>query len=324
MNIYLYCVLLSFGFFSYSFHPKLFLKQSIQLCMKKSKSHQSGLLYNFVHTPVYKPKTINQEKYVDYLNNYDSKIIIAIGPAGTGKTMFACQHAISQLKNDKIQKIIITRPLIPVEEDIGFLPGNIQHKMDPWLKPIYDVFLQTYSKQELQHLLHNEIIEICPLAFMRGRTFKNSFIIADEMQNSSPNQMKMMTTRIGDNSRMVITGDLKQSDILKENGLSNLIDSINYYKQVKQLETIAQVEFDTNDIERSDIVKTLIDIYTFNQSINSILPTASNSSININSIYDLKTKQRVPVPVNTTLDAAVIPNDHITENYYKFISFMER
>jgi phosphate starvation-inducible PhoH-like protein len=312
MNSYIFYIFLSFGLFSFSFQPKQLLKQSIQLLMKKSKIPNSELYNSLSKNTFYTPKTNNQKLYVDSLTNEDNKIIIAIGPAGTGKTLFACQHAISQLKSDKIQKIIITRPVISVEEELGFLPGNIQNKMDPWLKPIYDVFLQTYNSYELKSLIQHEIIEICPLAFMRGRTFKNAFLIADEMQNSSPNQMKMLTTRIGDNSKMVITGDLNQSDLLKENGLSNLINNINNYNQFEKIEMITQIYFDTDDIQRSDIVKKLIEIYDFNIIDNN----------NNNSIYDLK-QQKYIFNKNTT-DSAIIPNNHITENYYKFLTFMER
>jgi phosphate starvation-inducible PhoH-like protein len=179
-------------------------------------------------TYIYNARTKNQEKYIDYLNDDDNKLIIAVGPAGTGKTLFACLKAISQLRNGEINKLVITRPVVTVEEDIGFLPGNIVKKMDPWTRPIFDLFLEFFSKTELDNYINANIIEISPLAFMRGRTFKNSFIIADEMQNSSPNQMKMLTTRIGINSKMVITGDLKQTDILKENGLNDLVNKINY------------------------------------------------------------------------------------------------
>ena len=177
----------------------------------------------------YKPKNPNQQLYVKCLNDYNHKIVVAIGPAGTGKTMFACQKAINLLKIEQINKIVITRPIVTVEEEIGFLPGNIVKKMDPWTKPIFDIFLEQFSKTELDLMLYSGKIEICPLGFMRGRTFKNSFIIADEMQNSSPNQMKMLTTRIGDNSRMIITGDLKQTDISKDNGLNDFVFKLRNY-----------------------------------------------------------------------------------------------
>ena len=140
------------------------------------------------------------------------KIVLGMGPAGTGKTFIACHTAVEQLKSTKIEKIIITRPIVSVEENMGFLPGSINEKMDPFTRPIFDVLSSSYDKKEIQLLIKKNIIEISPLGFMRGRTFDNAFIIADEMQNSSPNQMKMLLTRIGENSKLVITGDLEQSD----------------------------------------------------------------------------------------------------------------
>ena len=139
-------------------------KKGLKLMMKKGATPTFHL---------YSPKSANQETYVKYLNDDGNKIIISCGPAGTGKTLFACQKAITQLKTQEIDKIVITRPVVTVEEDIGFLPGNIIKKMDPWTKPLFDIFLEYYSKSELDLMLNNCKIEICPLAFMRGRTFKN-------------------------------------------------------------------------------------------------------------------------------------------------------
>ena len=185
--------------------------QKINIHMKKSNHN------------ICNPKSYNQEQYLKYLKDPSVKILFVVGPAGSGKTYLACNEAIQLLKNGFINKIILTRPLVPVEEDIGFLPGNIIKKMDPWTKPIIDIFEEKYSKQEIEKLIHNNIIEISPLAFMRGRTFKNAYIIADEMQNSSPNQMLMLTTRIGENSKMIITGDLKQSDKPDISGLNDFL-----------------------------------------------------------------------------------------------------
>jgi phosphate starvation-inducible PhoH-like protein len=218
----------------------------------------------------YNPKTINQQRYVGYLNNDDNKIIIAHGPAGTGKTLFACLKSIEQLKSHEIDKIVITRPLVTVEEELGFLPGNILKKMDPWTKPIFDIFLEYYTPVELDSLLQSNVIEVCPLAFMRGRTFKNSFIIADEMQNSSPKQMKMLTTRIGIHSKMIITGDLNQSDFDVKNGLSDIIEKLgvfttnNFNSTAHKL--IKITKFDSADILRSEIAACIIDVYNFSPS----------------------------------------------------------
>lgn len=207
--------------------------------MKKDKISQ---MFNS-----YTPKSDNQQKYVNYLADANTDIVIVTGPAGTGKTMFACLRAIELLKRGEIKKIVVTRPLVTVEEELGFLPGNIAKKMDPWTKPLFDLFSEFYSKTEIDNLVYNNIIEICPLAFMRGRTFKHSFIIADEMQNSSPNQMKMLTTRIGINSKMIITGDLAQTDLLRDNGLYdfvNKIKSYNLYTGKSEKNLIEFVEFE--------------------------------------------------------------------------------
>jgi phosphate starvation-inducible PhoH-like protein len=216
--------------------------------------------------PKYKPNTPNQVLYNKYLKDPDVSIVLGIGPAGCGKTLFACVNALEQLKKGNIEKIVLTRPIVPVEdEEIGFLPGNLVNKMDPWTRPMFDIILEQYQQHELTMMLKNNIIEISPLAFMRGRTFKNAFIIADEMQNSTPNQMLMLTTRIGTNSKMVITGDLKQSDKAYENGLRDLM-----YKLRKpdnqNLTSIKMVELQYEDVERSEIVKTMLEIYNNNNS----------------------------------------------------------
>jgi phosphate starvation-inducible PhoH-like protein len=218
----------------------------------------------------YKPKSYNQKKYCDYLNDSKIKLLFAIGPAGTGKTMLACNTAIKDLQSGNINKIILTRPVVPVEEDIGFLPGNINKKMDPWTRPIFDIFLEFYSQKDIDSMIHANVIEIAPLGYMRGRTFKNAFIIADEMQNSSPNQMLMLTTRIGEGSKMVITGDLKQSDKGLESGLYDFIRKFNLYEQIEMIHNrttlltntgIKIVEMNNTDIERSPIIEKILDIY---------------------------------------------------------------
>ena len=212
---------------------------------------------------IYKPKTINQQKYLQAIENENTKLVIVNGPAGTGKTLFACISAIELLKNNNIDKIILTRPLVSVEEEIGFLPGNINEKMDPWTKPIIDIFSEYYKKPEIDQMIYNNVVEIIPLGFMRGRTFKNSYIIADEMQNSTPNQMKMITTRIGENSKMIITGDLNQSDLKEKNGLDDLIKKYETYSNMNEIEDLIKfIKLENTDIERSQIVKTIMNIYS--------------------------------------------------------------
>lgn len=248
-------------------------------------------------------KTHNQEKYLKNLKDSAIKILVVVGPAGTGKTYMACSEAITLLKYGLINKIILTRPVVPVEEDIGFLPGNLIKKMDPWTKPIIDVFEEKYSKQEIDKLINNNIIEISPLAYMRGRTFKNAYVIADEMQNSSPNQMLMLTTRIGENSKMIITGDLKQTDKPKVSGLNDFLQKFYEYrnKYIKDLYIknntsnlsnythnfiqntgIQVVELENRDIQRSPVVGKILEIYndknTFIPSYNKLLKKSLNNS----------------------------------------------
>lgn len=253
------------------------------LSMKREKS----VLGKFEH-PFYKPKTPNQKVYDDYLKNDQVKIVFVVGPAGTGKTMLACNHAIQQLKKGEIKKIILTRPVVPVEEDIGFLPGNINKKMDPWTRPIIDIFLEFFSQKEVDTMIQNGIIEISPLAYMRGRTFKNAFIIADEMQNSSPNQMLMLTTRFGKDSKMIITGDLKQSDKGMMSGLYDFMMRFKNYRStmfidfisgdIKSMDTgIKLVEMSMDDIERDPVVAKILEIYETPSKPNDV-EVAKNSS----------------------------------------------
>jgi phosphate starvation-inducible PhoH-like protein len=171
-----------------------------------------------------KPKNDNQEHYVSILKNKTKKIVVATGPAGTGKTLFATEFAVKNYLTGNCEKLIFTRPSVTVDEDLGFLPGTLEEKMAPWVRPIYDILYQFLSPKELANMLEEKIIEISPLGYMRGRTFKNCWIVADEMQNSTLSQMKMLLTRLGENSRLVITGDLEQYDRANEqNGLEDFL-----------------------------------------------------------------------------------------------------
>jgi phosphate starvation-inducible PhoH-like protein len=210
----------------------------------------------------YMPKTYNQEEYQKSLNNNNINLLFCLGPAGTGKTLFACKYAIQSLEYNKTSKIIITRPTIPIEEDMGFLPGNIKEKMYPWTIPIFDIFEEYYSKKDISKLIADNMIEIAPLGFMQGRTFKNSIIIADEMQNSTPNQMFMLLTRLGEKSKMIITGDLMQTKN-ENNGLNDIIKKldIKYNEERLYEEKIKIINMKNIDIQRHQIVSTITELY---------------------------------------------------------------
>ena len=259
--------------FTRQFHktPRLYKKREI-VTMKKQKDPYQHIDYEFC-----KAKNEKQQTYINALNQEETKILFAIGPAGTGKTLIACNHAMKLLLGASIQRVIITRPIVPVEEEEhGFLPGNINKKMDPWLRPIFDIFLEKYSRTHLDRMMFDNIIEIAPLGFMRGRTFKNTLIIADEMQNSTPNQMKMLLTRIGENSKLIVTGDIKQTDISPEkvSGLSDIIHKTkryfifmkNKYGSHKD-QSVQIIEFGNKDIERSKVVRKILDIYNIDNMV---------------------------------------------------------
>jgi phosphate starvation-inducible PhoH-like protein len=170
------------------------------------------------------------------------------------------------LKTNKIQKIILTRPTLSVDEELGFLPGNLEKKLSPYMTPIMDIFLEFYNQREIQNMLYNHVLEIAPLGFMRGRTFKNSYIIADEMQNSSPNQMLTLLTRLGENSKMVITGDLEQSDFTgtQINGLQEWVVKLKNKQNLGDIinSNICLFEMDALDIQRSPLVVDILKIYS--------------------------------------------------------------
>jgi phosphate starvation-inducible protein PhoH and related proteins len=207
--------------------------------------------------------THKQHIYQEFMRNMDIPFVIGIGPAGTGKTHFACKIALEQLDNKNIKKIIITRPTISVGQNIGFLPGDIEAKMTPWLIPLYDNFVKSSNDNKLiKSYIHNNFIEICPLSYIRGRTFENCFVIADEMQNSSINEMKSLITRMGSNSKLIVNGDLHQSDITDSiNGLDHLMSLIRKKNLNLNLNMIQYIVFDKDDIKRSEFVKYMIDLY---------------------------------------------------------------
>ena len=203
-------------------------------------------------------RNANQKLYLQKLYEEATSIVLAIGPAGTGKTMLAVQFGVKLFQEGKVDRIVVTRPAVSVDEDLGFLPGDLNEKMAPWTRPIFDVLGEYYQKKEIANMLEEGVIEISPLAYMRGRTFKNAYIVADEMQNATVNQMKMLLTRLGEGSKMVVTGDLAQADRLSDNGL---IDFCNLLKQKEYLEHIDIIEFDARDIERHNAVKEVLSVY---------------------------------------------------------------
>jgi len=203
-------------------------------------------------------RNANQKLYLQKLYAETTSIVLAIGPAGTGKTMLAVQYGIKLFQEGKVDKIVVTRPAVSVDEDLGFLPGDLNEKMAPWTRPIFDVLGEYYQTKEIAKMLEEGVIEISPLAYMRGRTFKNAYIVADEMQNATINQMKMLLTRLGEGSKMVVTGDLAQADRLSDNGL---IDFCKLLEQKEYLEHIDIIQFEAKDIERHNAVKEVLAVY---------------------------------------------------------------
>ncbi len=206
------------------------------------------------------PKSLNQEHYIELLTNQTKHIVFATGPAGTGKTMLAMLAGIKAFKEGQVSKLILTRPAVGVDDERhGFLPGNINAKMEPWTKPLFDVIQEYYSPREVARMLEEQAIEISPLAFMRGRTFKGSWVVADEMQNATPGQIKMLLTRLGEGSKIVVTGDTRQADRSdSDNGLLDFKGLVERYQQSKY---VAGVEFERKDIARHPAVKEILDIY---------------------------------------------------------------
>jgi phosphate starvation-inducible PhoH-like protein len=204
------------------------------------------------------PKNFHQDDLLGYLEDNNVNIVFAIGPAGTGKTMVSTLAGIREMKGGKIDKFVVTRPAVSVDEQHGFLPGTLQEKMAPWTRPIFDIFEEYYTPDQIEYMLGDNKVEIAPLAYMRGRTFKNSYIIADEMQNATDSQMKMLLTRIGEGSKLVITGDLAQHDRgFESNGLKMFIDRLMKHSS----DRIKLVQFDSHDIERHPVVDEVLRLY---------------------------------------------------------------
>lgn len=204
------------------------------------------------------PRNLRQEEYIDMLTNEDYSVVFATGPAGTGKTLLCTLYAIKMLQEGQIDKIIITRPAVSVDEQHGFLPGSLLDKMAPWVIPITDVFKEYYSVAALEKMLMDEVVEIAPLAYMRGRTLKRSIILFDESQNATPNQMKMVLTRLGEGSRMFVTGDIQQHDRgFADNGLKDFMNRL----AISKSNRIKLVRFDREDVERHPVIEEILSLY---------------------------------------------------------------
>ena len=225
----------------------------------ENMQHLSGVEKQRLEEKFTKPKPGSQREYFNLLSQRTKKIIVATGPAGTGKTLFATEMGVKNFLMNHVEKIIFTRPSVTVDEDLGYLPGTLEEKMAPWVRPIYDILYSFISPKDVISLIEEKHIEISPLGFMRGRTFKNCWIIADEMQNSTTSQMKMLLTRLGENTRLIITGDLDQPD--RHNDLNGLDDFLDKFKG-KRSSSITSVEFANNDIQREEVVKEVLEIYS--------------------------------------------------------------
>jgi phosphate starvation-inducible protein PhoH and related proteins len=212
------------------------------------------IIYGTKGAPI-KPKTVNQQKLVELVK--DNDLVFALGPAGTGKTYISVAMAVRALKNKWVKKIIITRPAVEAGENLGFLPGDLKEKIDPYLRPIYDALNDMIPFEKLQYYMEREIIEIAPLAYMRGRTLNNAFILLDEAQNTTPMQMKMFLTRMGPDSKMIITGDTTQID-LPGKQRSGLKEAVRILHNVKG---IGFIELSEKDVVRHKLVRDIIEAY---------------------------------------------------------------
>lgn len=211
-------------------------------------------------------KTLGQKIYVDSVKNHD--VVFGIGPAGTGKTFLAVTLAVTALKRGQVKRIILTRPAVEAGESLGFLPGDLKEKVDPYLRPVYDALYQILGKEQTSRLMEREIIEIAPLAYMRGRTLDDAFVILDEAQNTIIMQMKMFLTRLGFNSKMIVNGDVSQIDLPK-NVKSGLIDAVEKLRNIKKIDFI---HLSAKDVVRHPVVAEIINAYSDSESSHKLQP----------------------------------------------------
>lgn len=240
-------------------------RQRAAKSQKRQMTHQENTIRFDQAKPVKQrpidivPRTRNQERLVLALQSDEQHIVVTAGPAGTGKTYLAVLAAIKAFREGEVDRIVLTRPAVSVEnENHGFLPGDLNQKMDPWIKPITDILREYYRPQDIAAMIEDQKIEIAPLSFMRGRTFKDSFIIADEMQNATPNQVKMLMTRIGEGSKIVITGDVEQAD--RNRGNNGLMDLCLRLSK-GGVKGIAVCDLDCRDIQRHKIIDSVLNLY---------------------------------------------------------------
>jgi phosphate starvation-inducible PhoH-like protein len=222
---------------------------------KSASAAEDGEVILYTKSQIIRPRTAGQREYVRQIRKND--IVFAVGPAGTGKTYLAVAFAVAALKNNEITKIVLTRPAVEAGESLGFLPGDLKEKIDPYLRPLYDALDDMIPADKLRTYVERRVVEIAPLAYMRGRTINNAYVILDEAQNASAMQMKMFLTRLGPNSRAIVTGDVTQID-LPNKQLSGLVQ---IQEVLKNIEGITFVYFDRDDVVRHKLVKDIIDAY---------------------------------------------------------------
>ena len=232
---------------------RTFIAEETETTLPEDTKHV--LLYGTKGSSI-RPRTLNQQKLVYNLQEND--LVFAIGPAGTGKTFVSVALAVQALKNKEVKKIIITRPAVEAGENLGFLPGDLKEKLDPYLRPIYDALREMIPVEKLKYYMESGVIEIAPLAYMRGRTLDRAFILLDEAQNTTPMQIKMFLTRMGPDSKMIVTGDTSQID-LPRHQVSGLIDAIKILADVKG---VGFVNLTEKDVIRHRLVRSIIDAYS--------------------------------------------------------------
>lgn len=233
-------------------------QQQYELAVENTIDFQKARQHQSRHIEL-RPKSRAQEDLICSLLDPSTTVTIAVGPAGTGKSYLAMLSALRDLRQGRCDKIVLTRPAVGVEDERhGFLPGDLMKKMEPWTRPLLDIIKEFYHPREVVRMIEDEIIEISPLAFMRGRTFKNAWIVADEMQNATPNQMKMLLTRIGSGSRIVVTGDVEQTDrTILNNGLMDLAQRLS----LKPRPGLAVCQLGSEDVQRHPIITEVLDLY---------------------------------------------------------------